>query len=130
MKERRRVVRQKSFLRGSIQFNNGRNSVDCLIRDITVYGARLVCSDPAPTPDAIDVYIPQKDQTFRAHVIWRHAQEMGVAFAHAAGAQPVQAATDGLDLSARVERLESELASMKRLLRRLRVDVGQDTDVA
>ncbi len=86
--ERRRAVRQKSFLRGNIQFNNGRNSADCLIRDITTFGARLVCSDSVTTPDVIDVYIPQKEQTFRAHVIWRHGQEMGVAFAQAAASQP------------------------------------------
>jgi hypothetical protein len=78
MSERRRAVRQKSFLRGNIQFNSGRNSVDCLIRDITVYGARLVCSDAVSTPDVIDVFIPQKDQTFRSHVIWRHGQDMGI----------------------------------------------------
>ena len=130
MKERRRAARQKSFLRGNIQFNNGRNSADCLIRDITIHGARLVCSDTVTTPDIIDVYIPQKEQTYRAHVIWRHAQEMGVAFAHAAAAQPADASLEGLDLAARVERLESELAVMKKMLRRLKTDAGSDQDVA
>ena len=77
MQERRRAVRQKSFLRGSIQFNSGRNSADCLIRDITTFGARLVCSDAVSTPDVIDVYIPQKEQTLRSHVIWRHGTEVG-----------------------------------------------------
>ena len=130
MKERRRASRQKSFLRGNIQFNNGRNSADCLIRDITIYGARLVCSDTITTPDVIDVYIPQKEQTFRAHVIWRHAQEMGVAFAQPAAAQPSDAPHEGLDLTARVERLESELAAMKKMLKRLKTDAGHDLDVA
>jgi hypothetical protein len=109
--ERRRAVRQKSFLRGNIQFNNGRNSADCLIRDITTFGARLVCSDSVSTPDVIDVYIPQKEQTFRAHVIWRHGQEIGVAFAQAAAANTADHPHD-LDLAARVERLENELAGM------------------
>ncbi len=130
MKERRRAIRQKSFLRGSIQYNSGRNSVDCLIRDITIYGARLVCSDTVATPDVIDVYIPQKDQTFRAHVIWRHAQDMGVAFGQPAALQPSDAPAEPLDLAARVERLENELASMKRLLRKFRADAGLDADVA
>jgi len=123
-------MRQKSFLRGNIQFNNGRNSVDCLIRDITVYGARLVCSDAVSTPDAIDVFVPQKDQTFRSHVIWRHGQEMGVAFAQAAMPGTPDQPAERLDLSARVERLENELAAMKRLLRKLRHDTGTETDVA
>jgi hypothetical protein len=130
MNERRRAVRQKSFLRGNIQFNSGRNSADCLIRDITIYGARLVCSDSVTTPDVIDIYVPQKEQTFRAHVIWRHGQEMGVAFAQAA----VVSAADhqlpeGRDLAVRVERLENELAAMKRMLRRLKADTGTE-DVA
>jgi hypothetical protein len=129
MQERRRAVRQKSFLRGNIQFNQGRNSADCLIRDTTTFGARLVCSDSISTPDVIDVYIPQKEQTFRAHVIWRHGQEIGVAFALAAAANPADHPHD-LELSARVERLETELAAMKRMLKRMKTDAGADSDVA
>ena len=56
--ERRKVTRQKSFLRGMIYFNNRRNVVDCLIRDISPYGARLIFSDAVTTPDQLDVYIP------------------------------------------------------------------------
>src|SRR5260370_42181050 len=82
--ERRRIARQKSFLRGMIYFNNRRNVVDCLIRDISPYGARLIFSDAVTTPDHLDLYIPQKEQTLRSHVIWRHGQEVGVAFAQAA----------------------------------------------
>lgn len=130
MEERRRAARQRSFLRGNIQFNNGRNTSDCLIRDITVHGARLVCSDAVSTPDTIDVYIPQKEQTFRARVIWRHGQEMGVAFPQAATAAADRHEHEGLDLTARVERLETELAAMKKVLKRLKTDAGPDMDVA
>ena len=82
--ERRRTARQKSFLRGMIYFNNRRNAVDCLIRDISPYGARLIFSDAVTTPDVLELYIPQKEQTLRVHAIWRHGQELGVAFAQAA----------------------------------------------
>ena len=51
MTERRSVSRQKSFLQGRIFFNNRRTSVDCLIRDISPYGARLIFSDAVTTPD-------------------------------------------------------------------------------
>src|SRR6185295_622195 len=86
--ERRRTARQKSFLRGMIYFNNRRNAVDCLVRDISVYGARLIFSDAVTTPDVLDLYIPQKEQTLRVQVIWRHGQEVGVAFAQAATVEP------------------------------------------
>jgi len=130
MNERRKVTRQKSFLRGNIQFNNGRNSADCLIRDISNYGARLTFSDAVTTPDVIDVYIPQKEQTFRAHVIWRHAQELGVAFAQAASPSVADHPVEPGDLVGRIERLEAELATMKKMLKRLKADAGPDSEVA
>jgi hypothetical protein len=130
MKERRRVIRQKSFLRGCIQFNNGRNSADCLIRDISIYGARLTFSDSITTPDVIDVYIPQKEQTFRSNVIWRHGQELGVAFAQAANASLAENHVEPGDLVGCIERLESELAAMKKMLKRLKADAGPDSEVA
>src|ERR1700754_1378106 len=86
--ERRRVARQKSFLRGMIYFNNRRSAVDCLVRDISPYGARLIFSDAVTTPDVLDLYIPQKEQTLRVQVIWRHGQEVGVAFAQTATVEP------------------------------------------
>src|SRR5215813_5902657 len=104
--ERRRIVRQKSFLRGTIHFNNRRSVLDCLVRDISTNGARLIFSDTATVPDVLELHIPQKDQTLRTHVIWRLGQEVGVEFT-TNGA--VENAASG-DLTARVQRLEAEVA--------------------
>jgi hypothetical protein len=125
--ERRKVTRQKSFLRGTIYFNNRINAVDCLVRDISPYGARLIFTDSVTTPDVLELHIPQKDQTLRVHVIWRHGQEAGVAFAHAAQVDPV--AETG-DLAERVARLELEITGLKRLLKKLKTDAGPEFDVA
>jgi hypothetical protein len=123
--ERRRVVRQKSFLRGMIHFNNRRSVLDCLIRDISPYGARLVFSDAVTIPDVLELNIPQKEQTLRVHVIWRHGQEAGVAFAQITELdQPAEAG----DLADRVARLEAEVASLKRALKKLRADAVQEFD--
>src|SRR3954470_16157138 len=113
--ERRRITRQKSFLRGSIHFNNRRSVVDCLVRDISPYGARLIFSDAVTTPDVLELYIPQKEQTLRVNVIWRHGQEVGVAFAQAASMEPAAAesgalgSSPGQALAERVARLEMEI---------------------
>jgi hypothetical protein len=125
--ERRRVARQKSFLRGMIYFNNRRSAVDCLIRDISNQGARVIFSDAVQTPDVLDLYIPQKEQTLRAHVIWRHGTEVGVGFEQAP--QPEQTTEVGGDLTERVTRLEAELAVMKRILKKLKADAGPDGDI-
>jgi len=133
--ERRRTARQKSFLRGMIYFNNRRNAVDCLIRDISPYGARLIFSDSVTTPDVLELYIPQKEQTLRVHVIWRHGQEVGVAFAQAAHVDPAAEPGDpgsspGQALAERVARLEMEIAGLKRILKKMRTDAGPELDIA
>jgi hypothetical protein len=131
--ERRRSARQKSFLRGMIYFNNRRNVVDCLIRDISPYGARLIFSDSVTTPDVLELYIPQKEQTLRTHVIWRHGQEVGVAFAQAAQMEPgVEAGDPGstAGLAERVARLEMEIVGLKRILKKMKTDAGPEFDVA
>ena len=125
--ERRRSARQKSFLRGMIYFNNRRNAVDCLVRDISPYGARLIFSDAVTTPDVLDLYIPQKEQTIRVNVVWRHGQEVGVAFAQAAQMEP--AAEPG-DLAERVARLEMEIVGLKRVLKKMKTDAGPEFEVA
>lgn len=112
--ERRRVTRQKSFLRGMVYFNNRRSVADCLIRDISPLGARLVFSDAVSTPDALDLYIPQKEQTLRTQVIWRQGQEAGVAFP-----QGSESAPGSGELSDRVAKLEAEVISLKRVLKKL-----------
>ena len=124
--ERRRIARHKSFLRGVVQFNNRRNAVDCLIRDISPHGARLIFSDAVTTPDALDLYIQQKEQTLRCQVIWRHGHEVGVAFSQAA---QVDGVAETGDLAERVARLEMEIVALKRLLKKMKTDAGQEFDV-
>jgi hypothetical protein len=123
--ERRRIARQKSFLRGMIYFNNRRSVVDCLIRDFSPYGARLIFSDAVSMPDVLDLHIPQKEQTLRAHVIWRHGLEAGVAFAQTA--EMDHSAEPG-DLIERVSKLEVEVVSLKRILKKLKTDTGHEFD--
>lgn len=131
MMERRKVSRQKSFLRGCIYFNNRRSAVDCLIRDISSHGARLVFSDPAAVPDVVDLYIPQKDQTLRSRVQWRHGREAGVSFERAADTASVKAPKQQGDLTQRVAKLELEITALKRMLKRMQTEGGgADTGVA
>jgi hypothetical protein len=129
--ERRKSTRQKSFLRGMIYFNNRRNAVDCLIRDISTYGARLIFSDAVTVPDVIELYIPQKEQTLRVHVTWRHGQEVGVAFTQAAQVDAVAepGESPGQALTERVARLEMEMAGLKRILKKMKTDTGPEFDV-
>ena len=131
MSERRKAARQKSFLRGCIYFNNRRSAVDCLVRDISPLGARLIFSDTVSVPDAFDLYVPQKEQTLKARVYWRRGDEIGVAVGKDGRApDPDMPAEDG-ELAARMARLESDVAALRRIVKRLQAAVpAADPDAA
>lgn len=124
--ERRKVSRHKSFLRGTINLNNRQSVLDCLIRDISPYGARLIFSGAMTVPDRLELHIPQKDQTLHAQVIWRHGREVSVAFAQYV---TIDGVTEDGKLDERVQRLEAEVASLKRLLRQMRSSVLRELKV-
>jgi uncharacterized protein YceH (UPF0502 family) len=124
MGERRGSARQKSFLKGQIIFNNRRSVVECLIRDISSDGARLILSQTGIIPDVIELYIPQKEETLRARVQRRADDEIGVAFI----VDTAVAAGSG-DLAERVKQLEAEVAAIKRLVKKLKADMT-DSDAA
>jgi PilZ domain len=128
MGERRTSARQRSFLCGRIQLNNGQIALDCLIRDLSRRGARLIFPEMPTIPDVVELHIPQKEQTLRAHVQWRHGDEVGVTFAATDAAE----ATDSADLAARVAQLEAEVAAMRRMLRRFKANIaaGKEPDAA
>jgi len=127
MAERRTSARQRSFLRGRIQLNNGQIALDCLIRDLSTRGARLIFPATPSIPDVVDLHILQKEQTLRAHVQWRQGEEVGVTFAAAEAP-----ANDSADLAARVAQLEKQVVAMRRMLRRFMANVaaGKEPDAA
>lgn len=68
MIERRALVRHKAFIKGRIYFNNRLSSMDCIVRDVTDNGARLQVSESVALPDVFELYLPSKDEHFRARV--------------------------------------------------------------
>ena len=122
--ERRAVSRSKSFLQGRVYFNHRRSSIDCLIRDYSEQGARLKFSEAANVPEAIELYIPNKEETHRARVEWRIGNEMGVSFGdeiRSPSVTPDAAQAQG-DLPTRVSRLEAEVATLRRIVNDLRAE--------
>jgi len=121
MKERRAISRQRSFLQGRIFFSNRRTSVDCLIRDFSEHGARLKFSNTTVTPDMVELFIPAKEESYRAKVIWRNADEIGVGFD--GDETSLAPGTPSADWSARIHKLEHDVASLTRKLNELQTAV-------
>jgi len=123
MSDQRVSIRQKSFLQGRLYFNNGRSSVDCLIRDISESGARLKFSDAITTPEAMELHIPNKQETHQVRVQWRREDEMGVAFISNEPASAVATGAGGAsatDFAERLQKLESEVGALRRIVNELR----------
>lgn len=78
--DQRQNVRMRTFLKGKVVFNNGCSTMDCLIRDMSGTGARLELSETTTLPEVFDLYIQNKDQTFRSTLRWRRANGVGVTF--------------------------------------------------
>lgn len=118
MSELRRETRLRTFLKGRIVFNNGNSSMDCLVRDISASGARLMLSQTATLPDGFDLIIPAKDRTHKATLRWRKADSVGVTFADEAAHPAAANASDATPaaLLARIRELEAENASLRRQL--------------
>ncbi|MGU3360853.1 PilZ domain-containing protein [Methylobacterium sp. M6A4_1b] len=123
MSEHRRESRLRTFLKGRIIFNKGASSMDCLVRDLSPSGARLALTETSTLPESFDLYIPQKDRTYRATLCWRRADGLGITFVDEAAPAPVPvpaaAADDAaamLALVRRISELEAENAALRRLL--------------
>lgn len=123
MRERRLLPRQKSFLQGRIYFNNRRSSIDCLIRDYTEVGARLKFSETITVPEAIELYLPSREEIHRARVEWRNGNEMGVSFGVEVRSPSTAPEASVGDLAARVQVLEGEVAVLKRAVNELRATI-------
>lgn len=126
MGERRDAGRRKSFLRGLVYFDNKHGALSCLVRDLSDKGARIIFSENVTVPETFDLHILQKNQTLRAKVTWRRGDEIGLGFAGAkaaaAAAAAAEAKPDAAALAKRVTELENEVASLRKLVKRMRGD--------
>jgi len=102
-------------------FANGNSSMDCVIRDISATGAKLELSSAVTIPDRFDLFIPQKNQTLRATIKWRRANEVGVVFETEQHAPAPPGAEK--DLPERVVELEAEIAALKQALAEMKRDI-------
>ena len=77
--ERRLAPRLKTLLTGILVFADTGATMDCLVRNISAYGARVVLADAFRLPEEFHLRVPHHDQTHRAKVVWRKGDAAGVA---------------------------------------------------
>ncbi|MGO9005016.1 MAG: PilZ domain-containing protein [Beijerinckiaceae bacterium] len=103
MKERRQSHRLRTFLGGQIVFNNRFCTIDCLVRNVSQDGAKLIVPSSLMVPGEFDLLIPKQGESRRARLIWGTDTELGVTFV------PRQsAAFVSIETARRIKRLESD----------------------
>jgi hypothetical protein len=78
MLERRREHRKRCYLGARIEFNNRRSTMDCLVRDESGGGARLVITESVTVPAEFDLVLKDRDRRDRAELAWRRGDLVGV----------------------------------------------------
>jgi hypothetical protein len=135
--DKRDSDRVRAFLRAQIIFNNRMSTIDCIIKNISPTGARVALGDSFAVPSEFEIYIPQRNSSHHAKLVWRDKDSIGIDFVDA----PHQAvASSSLDAAApepaviggeaRIRQLEVQNAELKQRIRKLTArleDLGQDT---
>ncbi|MEA2860800.1 MAG: hypothetical protein QOC72_2839 [Methylobacteriaceae bacterium] len=109
MRERREYQRGRTYLGGRLAFNNQYCSVDCLVRNMSQNGAKLVFEGTVLLPGEFELMLPQKGESRRARVVWRQQDEAGVTFLEAGGGEGVIP----LGMARRIKKLEAERAALE-----------------
>jgi hypothetical protein len=107
MTERRRHPRLRTYIGAQIVFNQRRSVLDCLVRNLTVDGARVEFTNTALVPEAFDLIMPYRNEVRRVRVRWRAKDVAGLAL------EPLDAHAS-LEDSGRMRALEQEVASLRR----------------
>jgi hypothetical protein len=109
MYERRQSIRLRSILGGVMSYNERRSTMDCVVRNFSPDGAKIVFSNPTPIPNDFDLEIRQKERTFRARAVWRSETEAGVRFV----APESQPRVIPLDYARRLKECEADKARLR-----------------
>ena len=78
--ERRQETRHKALKGGMAAFNNGNSTYECVVRDRSENGAKLVFGDYALVPSDFTLTVHGEKAQRKAHVVWRAAKALGVRF--------------------------------------------------
>jgi hypothetical protein len=77
----RRSERRRRSLKGArLFFNHGYGAFECLVRNQSGRGAKLVFGDAAAVPGQFELLIAGEPEPKHAQVRWRSAGEIGILF--------------------------------------------------
>jgi hypothetical protein len=79
MIEKRTFPRHRVLKQGTIAFRGG-GGIDCMVRNISLGGARLDIVNPVGLPPSFTLVIVADHFLRECHAVWSREQKIGVAF--------------------------------------------------
>ena len=77
----KRVARRQRVLKqAKILLTNNMTVIDCVVRDLSETGARLLCADPGAIPNEFRLVFTAERLMRDAKVVWRRPEMVGVHF--------------------------------------------------
>jgi len=86
MIEKRTFPRHRVLKQGTIAFRGG-GGIDCMVRNLSLGGARLDIINPVGLPSSFTLMIATDRFARRCHPVWRSEARIGVAFDESAERQ-------------------------------------------
>jgi hypothetical protein len=108
MQERRSQQRSRTYLNGQVAFRQRYCALDCLVRDLSPDGARLVFQEESVLPAKFEFVIPHKNDSRPARIVWRKRTDVGIEFLDYAEDRP------SLDIARQLKSLNEKNAALKR----------------
>ncbi len=113
MQDRRERVRDKVFFGGVAEISQARSTMDCVVRDFSDKGACVEFDPTARIPEEVNLTIARKGRSYLAHMIWRQANRVGLAF------RTMITDASESDLDARLRRSEKKKRQLQRRINQL-----------
>jgi hypothetical protein len=112
----RRSDRMRTFMAARVCFGNGKNLLDCTIRNISDGGAKLQISGGVTLPGEFELIIPQRGVHRKVRLCWRNEDYCGVAYLDAGETDSQLQDSDAGEAALRqhIRELEATVAQMQR----------------
>jgi hypothetical protein len=113
MLDRRQNPRDKVLYGGVAEIGERGATMDCVVRNISEQGACVEFESTARVPEQMKLTVARKGRSFLAHLIWRQANKVGLAFRMMTSDAPVS------DIDERLRRSEIKKRQLQRRIKQL-----------
>lgn len=126
MEAREALTPRKTLLPAVIYFDQRKQSVNCIIRELSARGATLTCESARAVPTNIfELYIPNRDRFYPAAVRERNANQLRVGFIQTDSARDASLPGGGTaGILERLARLEADVRKLRQIVNDLKDERG------